>query len=91
MLKQACGASINSVYHTERQHRLHSVSICEIESLVIEPWLQADTLSLALNVLLLGKVLQKLAKQRRVWVAAHVHAALLEAGSIPQVGYRVVN
>ena len=91
LLKQACGARINSVDHTERQHRLHSVGICEIEFLMIEPGLKADALSLALNELLLGKVLQKLAQQCRVWVTAHVHAALLEAGSVPQMGYRVVN
>jgi hypothetical protein len=58
---------------------------------MIEPWLKADALSFALNELLLGKVLQKLTQQRRVWVTAHVQPALLEAGSAPEMGYRVVN
>ena len=91
LLEQAGGALFNSVDHTQRQHCLHGVGICEIESLVIEPRLQAKVLCLALNKLLLGEVLQKLTEQRRVWIAAVVQAALLEARRGAQLGYRVVN
>lgn len=39
LLEQTRGALFNSVYHPKRKHCLHSVGICEIESVMVEPGL----------------------------------------------------